>query len=165
VSDKALTNHRYFFLNGHLHKTLHISRGRDLITAYDFLEHKTKVYPWSDVRRKRQNAFTLSQAARIMDRHRDRLVKYIDRGQIPEPQREYCIETGKIGRYFFSEDDMMDLRDFMSTIHIGRPRNDGRVTNNRVPTREELRTIIQSGRMLYVRENDEFVPVWKAKEF
>lgn len=165
MADIQFKNQRQFFLNGNLHKILHVSRARDLLTAYDFAEHKTKVYPWSDVQRRRQNAFTLTQAAELIDRHRDRLKEYIEKGHIPEPQREYTISTGRPGRYFFSEDDMMDLRDFMATIHIGRPRKDGKVTNNRVPTREELRAMMQSGRVLYVKENEEFVPVWKARDF
>lgn len=156
---------RFFFLDGHLHKILHVSRARDLLTAYDFYDHKTKVYPWSEVQRRKQNAFTLTQAAELLDRHRDRLKRYIIDGDIPKPQQEYTISTGKLGRYFLSEDDVMDFRDFMATVHIGRPRKDGRVTNNRVPTREELRAMMQSGRILYVKEDGDYIPVWKAKDF
>jgi len=165
VADIQAKNQRLFYLNGNLHRILHISRARDLLTAYDFAEGKTKVYPWSDVQRRRQLAFTISQAANLMDRHRDRLVEYMEKGAVDWPQREYSLKSGKPGRYFFSEDDMMDLRDYMATVHIGRPRNDGKITNNRVPTREELRAMMQQGRVLYVKENDEFVPVWKAKDF
>jgi len=164
VKNELRVNKR-FYLNGNLHRALHISRARDLITAYDYMEEKTKVYSLSDVRRNMQNAFTVTQAAELVDRHRDRIKEYMEEGHIEVPQREHAIEHGAPGRYFFSEDDMMELRDFMATVHIGRPRKDGRVTNNRVPSREELRAIMQSGKMLYVKENEEFVPVWKAKEF
>lgn len=136
-----------------------------MVTAYDYVESKTKVYNLSDVRRNMQNAFTVTEAAELVDRHRDRIKEYMEYGNIEIPQREHDLEHGAPGRYFLSEDDMMDLRDYMATVHIGRPRKDGRITNNRVPTREELRAIMQSGKMLYVKENDNFVPVWKAKEF
>lgn len=163
--DVQAKNQRQFYLHGNLHKILHISRARDLLTAYDFAEGKTKVYPWSEVQRRRQHAFTITQAGALLDRHRDRIMSYMEEGNVPWPQREYSLETGRPGRYFFSEDDMMDLRDYVATVHIGRPRKDGKVTNNRIPTREELRAMMQQGRVLYVKENDEFVPVWKAKEF
>lgn len=156
---------KQFFLNGNLHKVVHVNRAKDLVTAYDFAEHKLKVYPWSEVKRKKQNAFTITQAAELIGRHRDRLIEYMSRGDVEYPQREYNIETGRQGRYFFSEDDMMEIRDYMSNIHIGRPRKDGKITNNRVPNREEFRAMIQSGRVLYVKENDQFVPVWKAEEW
>lgn len=156
---------RQFYLNGNLHKVVHVNRAKDQVTAYDFVERKIKLYPWSEVKRNKQNAFTITEAAEIIDRHRDRLVEYLVNGDVPYPQREHNMETGKPGRYFFSEDDMMELRDFLATIHIGRPRKDGRVTNNRVPNREEFRAMIQSGRVLYVKEDDQFVPVWKAEDW
>lgn len=156
---------RQFYLNGHLHKVVHVNRAKDLVTAYDFVDCKVKVYPWSDVKRKRQNAFTITQAAELIGRHRDRLIEYMSRGDIEYPQREHSLETGKPGRYFFSEDDMMGIRDYMATIHIGRPRKDGKITNNRLPNRDEFRAMIQSGQVLYVKEDDKFVPVWKAEEW
>jgi hypothetical protein len=154
-----------FYLNGNLHKVVHVNRAKDLVTAYDYQERKMKVYPWSAVKRNKQNAFTITQAANLVSRHRDRIREYLARGDIEYPQREHALETHKPGRYFFSEDDMMAIRDYMATIHIGRPRNDGRVTNNRVPTRDEFRAMIQSGRVLYVKEDDEFIPVWRAEEW
>lgn len=154
---------RFFFLNDHLHKVLHVSRAQDLVTAYDFIEHRKKVYPWSDVKRKMQNAFTISQAAKMVGRHRDRIVRYIRNGEIKEPQREYNLNTGDPYRYFFSEDDMMDLHEYMASLHIGRPRKDGRVTNNMLPSREQMRGLVKTRKMLYVKQDDEFVPVWQEQ--
>lgn len=154
-----------FFLNGHLHRVLHVNRAKDLVTAYDYVERKKKVYIWSDVKRNKQNAFTITEAAELVDRHRDVVKDYIKDGKIDVPQQEHALHNEAPGRYFFSEDDMMALRDFMATIHIGRPRKDGRTTNNRVPTREEMRAMVQSGRILYIKEKDEFVPVWRAEEW
>jgi hypothetical protein len=164
-SGTAVKKLRYFYLNGHLHRVIHVNRGKDLVTAYDFIDHKMKVYPWSDTKRMKQNAFTVTEAAELLGRHRDRIKTWLRNGDIERPQQEYSLKTGEPRRYFFSEDDMMELRDFMSSIHIGRPRKDGRVTNNRLPTRDEFRAMIQTGRMLYVKENDEFVPVWRAEEW
>lgn len=156
---------KMFYLNGALHKVIHVNRAKDTATTYDFTEHKFKVYSWSDIKRRKQNAFTITEAGRLIGRHRDRLVEYMERGDIEYPQREYNLESGKPGRYFFSEDDLIKVRDYLATVHIGRPRKDGRITNNRIPSREEFRALIQSGRVLYVKENEDFVPVWKAEEW
>jgi hypothetical protein len=156
---------RQFYLNGNLHKVLHVNRPSDIVTTFDYAEGKVKTYPWSHVKRQRQNAYTIKEAAELVGRHRDRLVKYMVAGSIEIPQREYNIETGRLGRYFFSEDDMMDLRDYMATLHQGRPRKDGKVTNSRLPTREELRTSMKTGKVLYMKEGEEFVPVWRAESW
>lgn len=154
-----------FYLNGHLHRVLHLNKAKDKLTAFDYIDGKTKVYNWSDVKKQKQNAFTISEAAELVGRHRERIMEYLIEGKIEYPQREYSLETGNPGRWFFSEDDMLDLHDYMSTIHIGRPRNDGRVTNNSLPTKEQLKGMIQSGRVLYIREEGQFIPIWKAQEW
>lgn len=155
----------HFYLNGHLHKVLHVNRAEDTVVAHDFVDHKRKVYSWSGVKREKQNAFTVREAARLVGRHKDRIKRYMWQGQIDFPQQDYSLTSGKPGRYFFSEDDMMEIRDFLASVHIGRPRKDGRVTNNSIPNRDEFRAMIQSGRVLYVKEDDKFVPVWKAEDW
>lgn len=154
-----------FFLNGNLHRVLHTNRAQDKLTAYDYIEGKVKIYPWSEVKKKSQRALTVTEAAELIGRHRDRIMRWIYGGEIAEPQREYSLENGAPGRYFFSEDDMMELHDFMSSIHHGRPRKDGRVTNNRLPPKEELRAMIQTNQILYVKRDDEFIPIWTASEW
>lgn len=154
-----------FYINGNLHVILHVSRGKDLVTAFDYREGKKKIYPWSEIKKKAQNAFTITEAAKLVGRHRDRIVEYMDKGKIEKPQREYGLENKKPWRYFFSEDDMMDLRDAMAEIHHGRPRKDGKVTNNRLPTRDEMKAMITSKRMIYVQEEGEFKPIWTERSF
>lgn len=153
-----------FFLSNHLHRVIHQNRAQNTLTAYDFIDHKIKVYPLSEVEANKEGAFSLREVTKILSRNRFSLIRYFGRLGW-EPQQEYSLDTGLMGAYFLSETQVMDLRDFVATIHIGRPRNDGRTTNSKVPTREEVRTMIQSGRVLYVKENDQFVPIWKAKDW
>jgi hypothetical protein len=153
-----------FFLNGHLHRVIHQNRGQNVVTAYDFVDNKIKVYPYSEVESQKENAFNLKEVGRILSRNRVSLMRYFDKLGW-ELQQEHSLDSNIPGAYYLSETQVMKLRDFMSTVHRGRPRTDGRTTNSRVPTREEVRTMIQSGRVLYVKENDEFVPVWKARDW
>jgi hypothetical protein len=158
---------RTFYLNGNLHYVVHINRSKDLATCFDYNDGKLKVYPWSEVRRKRGNAFTLTQAAKLINRHPDRIRRYMDAGEIERPQREYDLETGRPGRYFFSVEDMMAVHEFMSSVHRGRPRKDGKVTNNSTPDRETFRAMLDSNKLFYIKdeESGEFVPVWRANDF
>jgi hypothetical protein len=157
--------YKRFFLNGHLHRVLHTGRAKNELTAFDFIDGKIKVYPYSDVQRRKQNAIRVNQLADMLNRHRKTIHRYIQEGSIPRPQQEYAIHTGKPGAFFFSEDDAMAVRDFLSTIHYGRTRADGKNTPYKVPTREELRAMIDSGKILYVKEDNEFVPIWRAQNW
>jgi len=160
-----MPGHKRFFLNGHLHRVLHSARAKNEITAFDFIEGKIKVYPYSEVQRKKQNAIKVNQLASMLNRHRKTIHRHIQEGNIPRPQQEYAIHSGKPGTFFFSEDDAMEVREFFATLHYGRPREDGKNTPYRVPTREELRSMVDSGKILYVKENDEFVPIWRAQDW
>lgn len=159
--DRAL---KRFFLNGNLHRLIHQNRAQNILAAFDFVEGKVKTYPYSEVELNKVTALKIADAARILDRDDEVIRRYIDAMEM-ELQREYCIETGTIGMWFMTEHQLMDMRTYAAGIHIGRPRKDGRVTNDRTPTREEAKSMIQSNRMLYVKENEEFVPVWRARQW
>jgi len=157
--------YKRFFINEHLHRVIHTNRSSNELTAFDFVDDKIKVYPLSEVQKRKQNAIGVNKLAKMLNRHRKTIHRHISDGNIPRPQQEFHIKTKKPGAFFFSEDEAMQVRDFFSSVHVGRPRKDGKANGSRVPTREELRSMIDSGRMLYVKENDEFVPIWRAQEW
>lgn len=168
MADTERRKSRWFYLNGHLHKVLHTSRPQDLLTAFDFVTGERVIYPLSETRRKMQNAYTIGEVAKMMCRSRVRMRHYLDDGTIKKPQKSYPLDPNANpgrGRWYFSEDDVLDIHEFFLGVHIGRPRQDGRITNRPMPTREELRTMLRSGRLLYVKEGDEFVPVWRLGEW
>ena len=160
-----MSAYKRFFLNDHLHRVIHTSRPTNELTAFDFIDGKIKVYPYSEVQRRKQSAIKVKKLAKMLNRHHRTIQRHITLGNIPRPQQEYAIHSKQPGAFFFSEDDAMLVRDFFATIHYGKPRKDGRVTPFRVPTREELRLMIDSGKMLYVKQNDEFVPIWRAQDW
>lgn len=159
---------RYFFVKVeddlHLHRVLHVNRSQDLVTAWDYIDGKRKMYGWSDVRRTMQNAFTIKDTAEILGVHKMTVDTYIREGRVKMPQRIYDLSTRKPGKYFLSEDEVLDMHSAMSETHQGRPRKDGLVTNNNVPNRAEVRTLVRAGDVLYTKdENGEFVPIWKEQ--
>lgn len=159
---------RYFFVKVdtdlHLHKVLHINPSQDLVVAWDYVDAKRKQYGWTDVKRTMQNAFTITDAAELLGVHRMTVDTYIRENRVETPQRTYDLSTRVPGRYFFSEDGVLDLHTAMSETHQGRPRKDGLVTNNNVPNRSQVRTLVRQGDVLYTKdESGEFVPIWKEQ--
>jgi hypothetical protein len=130
-------------------------------------------YSFSDTKRHLQNAYTVKETAALLNRHRNRILEYVERGHIKRPQFTYTplvgedkAETRKIFKYMFSEDDVMAIRDFLSTLHRGRPRSDGLITSKNVPTRNELKAAMKNEVVLYQKTEDgDFVPVWKQPEW
>lgn len=160
---------RYFFYRGDLHKKIHIHRPNDIITAWNYRTATVEKYVYSDVRRNGGVAFSTAQVAKMVNRTTKTIKECIIYGRIPRPQYTYNIEAPADKRaayaYYWSEKDIMDLHAYLITVHRGRPRNDGLVTPNNLPTASELRAMIRQGTVFYVKVGDEFVPTWRAETF
>jgi hypothetical protein len=103
------------------------------------------------------------QVSKMINRHRVNIERYILEGKIRPPERIYSLDGNKTpGKYMFSEKDVFELHDYLLTVHIGRPRKDGRVTPGRMPSRAELRAMMQHDTTVYIKSADgTFMPVWK----
>jgi hypothetical protein len=155
---------RYFFLNGDLHKKLHINRGADEITAWNYPKARRYTYSYSSVRRYSEPAFNTSEVVKFISRGRERIEYAIITGAVPEPQYTYGLDENKNKfQHMWSEEDIMRLHAYFSSVHRGRPRNDGMITPQHLPTARELRAMIRQEEILYVKQGDKFVPTWKAE--
>lgn len=154
----------YFFLNGNLHKKLHINRGADIITAWCYPEHRRVAYTYSDTLRRKDNAFTTMQVSKMVNRGRLTLEHAILNGEIESPQHTYGLNERKNKfKYMWHEKDIIALHAFLSTVHKGRPRKDGLITPMSLPTVRELRALIRHNEIMYVKRGDKYVPVWDAE--
>lgn len=158
---------KYFYINGDLHRVLRVVRPSDLVEAWNYPLGKRVGYIWSDVKKRKENAFTLQEVCSMVGRHRVQVELYILEGKIKTPQRIYTLDGDKKpGKYFFSESDVLDLHDYLLTVHIGRPRKDGKITPGKMPTKAELRAIMKHDLVTYVKTDDnEFKPIWKEIEW
>jgi hypothetical protein len=157
----------YFYLNDALHKALHVSRPDDMIIAWNFIEGKRVAYNYSDVQKNKKHAYSISEAAKLLNRHSDTIKRHLRLGDIKRPQQAHSLEDkNKLGRYYFTDEDIKEMREFFKTVHIGRPRNDGQVTASNIPSKAELEAMLRNETVLYAKNNDgEFVPVWRAPEW
>lgn len=154
-----------FFLNENLHRVIHVNRSKNEMVAFDFVEGAFKQYPNSEVQKRKSPAFSIKKVAEIFNRHPKSIHRYIADKNIPVPQREYDIRTKKPGAYFFSDKDLFGLQEYLSQVAPGKTAKSGHVKPQRVPSREDLRALVEYGKILYVKQDDEFIPVWKARDW
>lgn len=155
---------KYFYVNGDLHRKIYINRGRDLLNAWNYAAGREVTYTYSDVLRRMDKAFTTKEVGMMVNRSRVTIENALVNGMIEKPQHAYTEDKNKVTKYLWHEKDIMDLLDYLSSIHRGRPRKDGVVTITDLPTPRELRAMIHDEAILYVKQGDTFVPSWRAKE-
>ena len=146
----------YFFLNGKVHKVLKLSRARDEVIAWSYLDKKRMMYSYSQVEKNMEKAYSVVEVSKILGRHRVTIEEYILQGKIKQPQKVYPISNpdSTWSKYMLSESDILDIHQFI--IDAGHIRE--------LPSRSELQAILKHNLILYTKTDDgKFVPVWKAE--
>jgi len=147
---------QYFFLNGKIHKTIKSSRAKDELIAWCYPDKKRVLYPYSQVEKNMENAYTVKDAGVLLNRHKVTIEEYILAGKIKRPQKVYPISNPESTwfKFMFSESDILDIHQFI--IDAGHTRD--------LPSRNELRAILKHNLILYTKNNEgQFIPVWKAE--
>ena len=157
----------YFYLNDVLHRALQINRSEDTIIAFNFVEGRRVAYNYSDVQKNKKHAYSISEASKLINRHSDTIKRHIRSGEIQKPQQAYALDDKtKLSRYYFTDADIRNLREFFKTVHIVLPRKDGEVTASNIPSKIELEAMLRNETILYVKgDSGDFVPVWKQPEW
>lgn len=154
---------KYFFYHGDLCKRINLNKGSDLVTCWNFPKHKVEKYVYSDVLRNGERAWTTSEVGKMVNRQRWAIARAYEEGHINKPQHKYAMPSEEFIGYMWSEKDILDLHEYFSNVHYGRPRKDGLITPKAMPSRRELRAMLHNGTVTYVKdENDNFVPTWQA---
>jgi len=146
----------YFFLNGKVHKVLRLSRAKDEVVAWSYVDKKRVMYSYAQVDKNMERAYTVLEAGKILGRHRVTIEEYILQGKIKQPQKVYPISNPEStwSKYMLSESDILDIHQFI--IDAGHIRD--------LPSRSELQALLKHNLILYTKTTDgKFVPVWKAE--
>ena len=153
---------KIWFLNGDLVRLHHSSRSTGMVTLYNINKDRLETCLRSDFRRNRQKAYTVSETAIVVNRHRKYMPRLIKSGMIPPPVGSSVGGvTGWQIRAYYSEEQVREIRQILATIHIGRPRSDKLITNNMTPTRQELTRRMGEGILTYTKTEDgRYIPVW-----
>lgn len=158
-------NKKIWFLNGDLVRLYHSSRSTGMVTVYNITKDRLETCLRSDFRNNRERAFTVSETAQLVNRHRKYFPSLVKRGVIPAPMGAQLNGKRQYGiRAYYSESQVKEIRDILASYHLGRPRKDKLITNGITPTKQELTRRIGSGILTYTKTEDgRFIPVWSEK--
>ena len=156
-------NKTIWFLNNSLVRVHHFNRSDGTVALYNMTKDQIELCYIMDFKKNRKRAYTIAETAQLVNRHRKYMPSLIKRGVIPPPIG--CSFGGKRGyqiRAYYSESTVKEIRDILSSIHIGQPRKDGLITNNMTPTKQELTRKMGDGILTYTKTEDgRFIPVWE----
>lgn len=99
-----------FFLNGKLHKKIRVVRSDDSVVAWCYQDEKRNWYPRSLVKKQYKMAYTIPQAARLMNVKPSYIRQLIEKGLVPKPERAYDLASYRPGREYICQDDMLAVR-------------------------------------------------------
>jgi len=146
----------YFFLNGKVHKVLRLSRAKDEVVSWSYLDKKRILYSYAQVNKHMEKAYSVIEAGKLLGRHRVTIEEYILQGKIKQPQKIYPISNpdSTWSKYMLSESDILDIHQFI--IDSGHVKD--------LPSKSELKALLKHNLILYTKTNEgKFVPVWKAE--
>ncbi len=153
-----------FFLNGDLHRIVKTNAAANVCHAFNYQKSEVVKYTYSDYKKFKKPAYKIGEVSKILRRHKERIRIAFNEGHVKKP---YLVKyNGRTGVYYFSEEDIYELRDYFASVHRGRPRFDGIVVSKNVPSISELDSLFGKTPTLYIRtEEGNFVPIWKAEEY
>lgn len=153
-----------FFLNGDLHRLIKTNAAGNTCYAFNYQKNEVVKYTYSDYKKFKKPAYKIGEVSKILRRHKERIRIAFSEGHVKKPT--LVKYQGRTGTYYFSEEEIYELRDYFASVHRGRPRFDGIVVSKNVPSRAELDSLFGKTPTLYIRtEEGNFVPIWKAEEY
>ena len=153
---------KVWFLNGDLVRVHHLNRSNGIMSVYNINKGQIESCLIGDFKKNREKAFTVMETSKLVNRHRKHLPRLVKNGTIPEPTgASLNKERGWQIKAYYSQSQVYGIRDILATYSIGRPRQDGLITNDHTPTRQELTRRMGDGILTYTKTEDgRFIPVW-----
>lgn len=150
-----------FFYYDKPYKRLSQSMRKNRVVCWDIEEKKKVILPYNSWKSKHKKAFNTSEAARILNRHRTKLYKWVKDGNIPSPYRvppshddNHYLSNGS--RLLWQEKDFRNAIEFIESTGKWR---------DWWPTWEEVSANINDDetiRFIMDEKTGEFIPIWRA---
>lgn len=155
-------NKKVWFLNGDLVRVYHLNRANGIMSVYNIVQDRIESCLVGDFKKNRERAYTVGEAADLVNRHKKYMPQLMKRGVIPGPTgSQKGGATGWQVRSYYSESQVRDIRDILASYSMGRPRADKLITNNITPSPQELTRRLGDGILTYTRTpNGDFIPIW-----
>jgi len=155
-------NKKVWFLNGDLVRVHHLKRANGIMSVYNIVQDRIESCLVGDFKKNRERAYTVGEAADLVNRHKKYMPQLMKRGVIPGPTgSQKGGATGWQVRSYYSESQVREIRDILASYSMGRPRADRLITNNITPSPQELTRRLGDGILTYTRTpNGDFIPIW-----
>ena len=155
-------NKKVWFLNGDLVRVHHLNKSNGIMSVYNITKDQIESCLISDFKKNRERAYTVGEAAQLVNRHKKYMPSLMKRGVIPFPTgSQKGGERGWQVRSYYAESQVREIRDILASYHQGRPRKDKLITNDITPTKQELTRRMGDGILTYTRTEDgRFIPIW-----
>lgn len=154
---------KVWFLNGDLVRIYHSNRSNGIMTVFNINKGRLESCLLGDFKKNRERAYTVNETAILVNRHKKYLPFLMKDGKIPIPTGASIDKVrGWQIRSYYSESQVHEIRDFLATQTIGRPRKDGLINNDITPTKQELTRRLGDGILTYTKTPDgQFIPTWE----
>jgi hypothetical protein len=154
----------YVILNKKLYKVLSKTKSTDRAVLWNFEEKTREVHSYLAVAKYGEKAYSPYEIGQLLNRSKYTIKAHWH--EFPEPYRIYAFTSGEpVGRRWDS-DGVMEIRDVLASKHYGHPRNDGEIIPMAIPSRTELRAMLNQEAVYYVKAEDgSVIPTWKAHDF
>lgn len=151
---------QYFFWNDKPYKVIKEYRRKNLMEAFDIVEQKRVMLPWTEWKRRRKKAYVTSSVAKMLGRHHIRVRLWVTHGKIPSPFRIEDIDGEKrdFGKtnvnMLWSEEDIYRAQEYMESTGL-----------SDAPSRAEVQAMINNDQLIqFIQdENGEFIPLYRAE--
>lgn len=151
----------YFFIDNKLHMKIKVVRSDDAVVAFCYEDESR---PWLNrtmVRKYYKKAYTLSQAARLMNVKRGTLDELIKKKLVPMPKKSYDLANYQPLRSYISEQDMLDYRqaawDQLPKNRFGEPYRDTMLSEV-----ELIHAMSKNDDRDFVIEGDDVIKIFKS---
>lgn len=154
---------KMFFLDGNLHQKIKTILSENILVAWNYPREERSHYNYQQVRRRFQNAFDIKEVAELLDEPILKIKTLVRNNILSRGSgASYTIATRRPSTVYWSEDDVLDLRNEMFAIakknEYGEP-----IGNFKLISEAELLHKIRGGESYYIKNKDgEFVKVWRV---
>lgn len=153
---------KYFFLNNELHKTEKIIKTQNWIVAFNFEKEERMQYSLSFVAKEFSYAFRTKEIQGLLKYPLKKILIYLDRKMVNGPSgRAYSIATKKPGAVYWSEEDLIELRQKLYDLV---PKKNGYPSGQlNLVSHAELMSQMHRDAAYYIKDsNGNLMKVWKS---
>lgn len=175
---KKWNERTFLYINGELYRKLQTNKSDDVYMAQNCRTKRIQTFSYKVVRDTHEIAYNTKEVSTILGRSPASIRKTIKQGHVSPQKQSYNTFKGiqevnlpdivngtttNTGRceYYFTPEEVHEIRDYYA--HGMQYARSGK---RAVPTKQELRSMMEHSVVLYVKAKDgSFVPTWQAIDF